>query len=186
MSDSEKKSLLSKKNEEWLKKVNELLESISPKDAEKTRELTEQFLKGEITGAELQGISAELLFEITEQAYLLFQRAKLHEAAIILTGLTLLDEKNAYYHTLLGAIFQKAGKLTEALAEYTLALEIDPNDVTSCVNRGEIYYQCGVEDAALKDFEKAIALDPSEKDLWANRARVLKKLLVKEMEEAKK
>ncbi|KAB2842398.1 tetratricopeptide repeat protein, partial [bacterium] len=88
-------------------------------------------------------------------------------------------------HTALGAIYQKQENYLDALAEYTVAIELDPEDTTAYVNRGEIYYMLGLEDEPLQDFESAIKLDPEGKDPWANRARFLKKQVMAELAEIK-
>ncbi len=168
------------KNNEWLAKFSAALEKISPEDAEKAAHLVERFIEGEITWAELQALPPSLLFQMAEFGYLQFQRGKLAEAETVFKGLSVLDHKRAYYHTVLGAIYQRMDKLGDALAEYTVAIEMDPKNIASYVNRGEIYYRCGYIDEPLEDFEKAIALDPQGKDPWANRARFLKNVVIQE------
>lgn len=178
--EQKKNPELWEKNNEWLAKFSAALEKITPAEAEKAIKLVERFIEGEITWAELQAVPPQLLFQMAEYGYLQFQRGKLAEAETIFKGLSVLDHKRAYYHTVLGAIYQKMDKLGDALAEYSVALEMDPKNLASYVNRGEIYYRCGYIDEPLEDFEKAIALDPQGKDPWANRARFLKNLILQE------
>ncbi len=169
-----------KKNNEWLEKFIGALENIKPEEAEKAVKLVERFIEGEITWAELQNVPPQLLFQMSEYGYLQFQRGKLAEAETIFKGLAVLDHRRAYYHIVLGAIYQRMDKLGDALAEYTVALELDEKSIPSYVNRGEIYYRCGYVEEPLEDFEKAILLDPQGKDPWANRARLLKNLVLQE------
>lgn len=169
-----------KQNNEWLSKFMKALEAITPEEADKAVKLVDRFLEGEITWAELQGVPPQILFQMAEYGYLQFQRGKLSEAETIFKGLSVLDHRKAYYHAVLGAIYQRMDKLGDALAEYTVALEMDPQNIASYVNRGEIYYRCGYIDEPLEDFDKAIALDTSGKDPWANRARFLKNLVIQE------
>lgn len=169
-----------KKNNEWLNKFIATLDSIKPEEAEKALKLVERFVEGEITWAELQALPPQTLFQMAEFGYMQFQRGKLKEAETIFKGLSVLDHKRTYYHSILGAIYQRMNKLADALAEYTVALEMDPQNIACYVNRGEIYYQCGYIDEPLEDFEKAILLDPQAKDPWANRARFLKNILIQE------
>lgn len=171
------------KNNEWLEKFNAVLANISPEEAEKAAKLVERFIEGEITWAELQRIPPQALFQMAEHGYLQFQRGKLKEAETVFKGLSVLDHKNSYYHTVLGAIYQKMDKLGDALAEYTVAIEMNDKDITAHVNRGEIYYRCGYVEEPLADFERAIKLDPQGKDAWANRARFLKNLILQEGEQ---
>jgi Flp pilus assembly protein TadD len=184
--ERQKNPELFKKNSEWLEKVNQILKNISSEDAERAVKLMERYIEGEITWAAVQGIPPELIGEITEYGYLQFQRGKLKEAETVFKGLAFLDHKNPYHHTILGAIYQRTDRWGEGLAEYSVALEMDPTDITPYVNRGEIYYRCGTPDQADADFQNAIRLDPQGKNPWANRARFLKNLIAQEKEEDKK
>ncbi len=174
-----------KKNNEWLDQLLSVLEDFSQEDVDKTVEKVEKFMLGELTWAELKGMPPQILFKMSEFGYLQFKRGNLKDAEIIFKGLSILDHRKAYFHTLLGAIHQRQDRWFDAIAEYTLALEIDPNDVTSYVNRGEILYRVGYYDEPLQDFEKAIALDPQGKNSWANRARALKNVILQELQENK-
>ena len=167
----------------FLNALGELLEKIDPKDSEKALHDLEEFIQGESTWAEVQGIPQQMLLDIAERGYLKFKSGRLKEAEILFKGLSALDHKTAYYHTALGAIYQKQENYLDALAEYTAAIEIDPEDVTAYVNRGEIYYLLGSDDLPMQDFESAIQLDPQGKDPWANRARFLKKQVLDERAE---
>jgi len=168
---------------DWLKSLNELLERIDPQDSEMALKDMEAFVDGDATWAEVQGLPQQMLFDMAEQAYLKFQGGRLKEAAEIFRGLTILDHTVAYFHTGLGAIYQKEEKYFDAVAEYTVAIELDPEDITAYVNRGEVYYRMGLQDQPLEDLEAAIKLDPEGKDPWANRARFLKNKISAEIAE---
>jgi tetratricopeptide (TPR) repeat protein len=167
----------------WLNALGELLDKIDPKDSEKALRDLEEFIQGDSTWAEVQGIPQQMLLDIAERGYLKFKSGRMKEAEILFKGLSALDHKTAYYHTALGAIYQKQENYLDALAEYTAAIELDPEDVTAYVNRGEIYYLLGSDDLPMQDFEAAIQLDPGAKDPWANRARFLKKQVLDERAE---
>jgi len=171
---------------EWMGVFNELMERIDPKDAQQALQDIEKFIEGDTTWAEVQGIPQQLLFDIAERGYLKFKSGRLKEAESLFRGLSMLDHKTAYFHTALGAIYQKQDNYLDALASYTVALELDPQDVTALVNRGEVYYLVGYVKEPLQDFEAAIQIDPSGKDPWANRARFLKKRLEAELAEEQK
>ena len=167
----------------WLSALGELLDKIDPKDSEKALKDLEEFINGDSTWAQVQGIPQQLLVDVAERGYLKFKSSRFKEAEILFKGLSILDHKTAYYHTALGAIYQKQENYLDALAEYTVAAELDPEDTTAYANRGEIYYLLGLEAEPLQDFESAIKLDPEGKDPWANRARFLKKQLLEEIAE---
>jgi tetratricopeptide (TPR) repeat protein len=166
---------------EWLGTLKELLDRLDPKDGEKALENMGAFVDGDMTWAQVQGIPQQMLVEIAERGYLKFKSGRFKEAEDLFKGLVLMDHRTAYYHTALGAIYQKQSNFFDALAEYTVALELDAQDITAYVNRGEVYYLMGLDEQPLKDLEEAIKLDPNKKDPWANRARVLKKQILEEM-----
>lgn len=173
----------SKPPAEWIKSLETLLERIDPKDTEQALQDMEAFVEGDATWAEVQGLPKQMLFDMAEQAYLKFRGGRLEEAKAIFHGLSLLDHTIAYFHTALGAIYQKEKNFFDALAQYTLALELDPQDITAYANRGEVYYMMDMPEDAIKDFDQANGLDNEKKDPWANRARFLKQKLIKELKE---
>jgi len=168
-------------NPTWLKALGEFLDKVDPKDSEKAVKDLESFIEGDATWAEVQGVPQQMLFDIAERGYLKFKSGRMKEAESIFRGLCLLDHKTGYYHTALGAIHQKQEKYFDALAEYTVAVELDPEDVTAFVNRGEIYYMLGLDEEPILDFDAAIKLDTTGKDPWANRARFLKKQILSDL-----
>ena len=168
-------------NTSVLKELDEKLEAITPEQEEKAKKLYERFLSGDLKWAELWDIHAQELSVLAEQGYLKFKRGKLDDAEMIFKGLSVLDDQNPYYHTMLGAVYQKQEKWGDALAEYTIAVELNPQDITAYVNRGEIYYKMGYLEEPLEDFEKAIALDDTEKNPWAIRAKHLKEIVLREI-----
>src|ERR687891_2161238 len=112
----------------WLNALGELLDKIDPKDSEKALRDLEEFIQGDSTWAEVQGIPQQMLLDIAERGYLKFKSGRMKEAEILFKGLSALDHKTAYYHTALGAIYQKQENYLDALAEYTAAIELDPED----------------------------------------------------------
>jgi tetratricopeptide (TPR) repeat protein len=165
----------------WFDTLSKLMDRIDPKDSERAFKGVEDFVEGDLTWAQVQGVPQQLLFDIAEKGYLKFKSNRYKEAEGIFKGLCMLDHKTAYYHTALGAIYQKQENYLDALAEYTVAIEMDSEDVTAYVNRGEVYYLLGLDEEPLQDFEAAIKLDPQGKDPWANRARFLLKQIRAEL-----
>lgn len=166
---------------EWIEAVKRVVAKINPKDCEQALKDMEAFFQGDAPWAEVQGIPKKMLFDIAEQAYLKFKGGRLDEAKVMFRGLCMMDHRVAYFHTGLGAIHQKEQQYFDALAEYTVAIELDPEDITAYANRGETYYLMGLWEKPLEDLDKAVALDPKGKDPWANRARFLKKKIEGEL-----
>ena len=63
-----------------------------------------------------------------------------------------LDRGNAHY---------KNHDYQSALADYSQAIELDPNYASAYINRGVVYAHLGKPDLALKDYDRAILLDPN-------------------------
>jgi len=53
------------------------------------------------------------------------------------------------------------GKYDDAIADYTKAIALNPNDATAYSNRGVAYGSKGAFDRAIADYTKAIALKPN-------------------------
>ena len=71
---------------------------------------------------------------------------------------TILVPQFAWPHLNRGLALSRCGRLTEALASYDRALELDPEFVEAWVDRGLAYLELGRPDQALLDLERAIAL----------------------------
>jgi len=61
---------------------------------------------------------------------------------------------------MLGTEYYKAGKFTEAIAQYTRALELKPDYDLAIINMANAYRRMGRDDAALAGYERYIAIDP--------------------------
>lgn len=156
------------------------LKTVSKEERDDIHKKFLRFIDGEITWSEMKGYPADMLREISKIAYFLFQKKSYKEAEVIFKGLSVIDHRNWYYHAALGAIYQKQKYYEQAIDEYTAALHIKEDEITSLTNRGESYFQLGLEDQALQDFDKAISLDASDKNPWARRAKLLKNKIKKD------
>jgi tetratricopeptide (TPR) repeat protein len=56
-----------------------------------------------------------------------------------------------------------------AIADYTQAIKLDPNDAKAYINRGLAYYNKSNYDRAIADFNQAIKLDPNDALAYNNR-----------------
>ncbi len=157
---------------------------IDPTPARRKRltELFMAFLEDKVSMAELKGISREDLFKLAEAGYVKFKHGRYEEAEKIYQALILLDHRNAYFHSVMGAIHQKLNRPIEAIMEYSQALRINKQDCSAYVNRGEIYLRHKNYKKAAQDFRNAIILDTAGKNLWSNRARSLVIALKRSME----
>ena len=148
---------------------------IDPTPARRKRliELFNKFLEDKISIAELKGIGRDKLYQLAEAGWIKFKHGRINEAQKIFQALILLDHRNAYFHSVMGAIHQKKQRPVEAIVEFSRAIQINLQDISSFVNRGEIYLRHKNFKKAAEDFKRAILLDMSGRNLWANRARSL-------------
>ena len=71
---------------------------------------------------------------------------------------------------------QKAGRLNQAVQQYTEVLEKHPHSAEALNWRGMAYDDLGEYDKALSDLTKAINISPNYADAYNNRGEVLRKL----------
>jgi tetratricopeptide (TPR) repeat protein len=106
----------------------------------------------------------------------LWQRQKELDRAQQEYGLALkyaLDEReSAQTHNNLGVLFSQLGRRNEAVAEFTIAININPYEQNSFLGRGMSEQQENKLDLALDDFTHAAQISPSPLALYW-RGRVL-------------
>jgi tetratricopeptide (TPR) repeat protein len=138
-----------------------------------TQENLEKFIMGEITWAELEGMSMEEAYAIADLGYTLFEQGRYDDAQTVYEGLVIGNPYDAYFHTMLGAIYAKKNMHEEAAEEYSIAIELDPKNISAYVNRGELLLQHGEFEYAMDDLKAAIDLDPKAENPSGIRARAL-------------
>ena len=72
-------------------------------------------------------------------------------------------------HIRRGSRYHDAGAYTEAVAEYTQAIALDPKNAAAYNNRGIAYRNLGKYAEAIADYDQAIALDPQDAVAYSNR-----------------
>ncbi|MEW6605861.1 MAG: tetratricopeptide repeat protein [bacterium] len=121
-----------------------------------------EFIRGEITLQELHQIHGDDLMDLARAGEMLFAQGQLDQAQIAFEGLTALNPHIGHFHTALGCIYFRQQKKDEALTEYSLAIEKNPNDIDAYANRGELRLTNGDIEGALNDLNQAISLDPQQ------------------------
>lgn len=147
-------------------KESDLRDTFSPDQVEK-------FIMGDATLGQLYGMTIEEAYSIAELGYTFVEQGRLKEAQTVFQGLVLSNPYDAYFHTMLGSIYQKMELIDGALEEYTIACALDPANLQGYVNRGELLIRKGNFEQAARDFKSAIDLDPNGVNASANRARAL-------------
>ena len=75
-----------------------------------------------------------------------------------------------YHHR--GSAFAEQGKYLEAIADYDIAIRLQPDYPDIYLDRGNSYYAMERHEHALKDYSEAIRLSPGYAEAFANRAAV--------------
>jgi len=132
-----------------------------------------KFILGEMTWGQLHGITMEEAYAMAELGYIQFEQGRYGEAQSIFEGLVITNPYDAYFHAMLGAIYARKDMQEEAAEEYTIAIELDPENISAYVNRAEILLQHGEFEIAMEDLRNAIKLDHKGEDPSGLRARAL-------------
>ncbi|HVS54082.1 MAG TPA: tetratricopeptide repeat protein [Opitutaceae bacterium] len=84
--------------------------------------------------------------------------------------------ENPRGHNNLGAYLLEAGRLDEARAQFTAALQLDPHYASAHYNLGKLLEQTGRDAEAAAAYESALHSDPKRADAHVNLGRVLDRL----------
>jgi tetratricopeptide (TPR) repeat protein len=103
------------------------------------QKLVLQWSQGRVTLKQIVGLSEEELYAISSQGYFLFLQGKTEASRVVFEGLVAIDPKNAYYYRALGAIYWRLKEPHKALKQFTYAIRVAPNEISSYVNRAEVY-----------------------------------------------
>ena len=138
-----------------------------------TEDRVKKWAKGEMTLAELDGISGPEMLEMAVTGFAMYEQGRYREAKVIFDGLAALDPKESYYRTALGAVYLAQDKLDEAHGEFDAAIKLNKEDIAAFVNRGEVRLRKGLILEAATDFKAAVDLDPENKDPLSLHAQTL-------------
>jgi Flp pilus assembly protein TadD len=134
------------------------------------------FARGELTWAEVEGMTFEEAKAIAQVGCDLAAAGRYEEARILFEGLVAGNPKDAASRAALGTVYQKLGRLQDAITEYSAALERDPSNPVALVNRGELYLRQG-ERQGFTDVANAVEADPHGDTSAGRRARALVKAI---------
>jgi tetratricopeptide (TPR) repeat protein len=158
-----------------LDELKKTLDQVDPEVLKEAQEKVKPFLEGDLSWLDLLDMTPEEKQKMAEFGYHQFQSGDLDKSEVIFKSLTIIEPENYYYHSMLGAIYQRKEMWPESVMEYSIAVNENPADIVSLVNRGEVYIQLEFYSRALEDLDLATSLDPEGKDPWGRRAVNLKK-----------
>lgn len=141
-----------------------------------TVEKLKAFSRGEATWAEVEGMTFEEAKAIAQVGCELAAAGRYDEARILFEGLVEGNPKDSASRAALGTVYQKLGRLQDAITEYSAALERDPRNPVALVNRGELYLKQG-QRQGFTDVANAVEADPQGQTTAGRRARALVKAI---------
>jgi Flp pilus assembly protein TadD len=150
-----------------------------------TKQKIQAFARGELTWAQLEGMTWERARAIAQMGCDLAMVGRYEEARTLFEGLVAGNPKDAACQAALGTVYQKLGRTEDAMAAYSLALQHDPLNAIALSNRGELKLKAGEADG-VSDLGRAVEADPQGTTAAGRRARaLLQALTVKTLEAAK-
>jgi tetratricopeptide (TPR) repeat protein len=132
------------------------------------------FLRGTKSFGELIGLTAREAYAISAFGHNFMEQNRFAEAEAIFTGLMVLAPKDPYHHVSLAALFQRQGLSREAVAEYGVALKLEPDNLDALLNRGELQLVLGRVKEGIEDLVKALKKSaPFDRSPRLQRARLM-------------
>ena len=141
-----------------------------------TKEKLKKFARGEMTWAEVEGMTFEEAKSIAQVGCDLAAIGRLEEARILFEGLVAGNPKDSASRAALGTVYQKLGRADEAMSEYSAALERDPENPVALANRGELRLRKGDREG-FTDLARAVHVDPNGETGAGRRAKALVKAI---------
>jgi len=128
--------------------------------------------QGARTLAEIAGFTFEEAQAIAEIGVDLAAAGRLEEARMLFEGMVEMNPKDAAARAALGTVYQKQGRLLEALTEYTTAIEMDSEQPIALANRGELRLRRS-DRGGMEDLVAATRSDPYGSTVGGRRAKAL-------------
>jgi Flp pilus assembly protein TadD len=143
-----------------------------------------QWSRGEISWAEVEGFTGKEAQEARQTACDLARRGQLKKASAIFEGLVAINPRDHSSRAALGTVYQKMGRIDEAVVAYDLAIATEGSDVVALANRGELRLKNGDVRGGLEDLSHAVEADPEGKTASAQRARAIATALIRDAAKA--
>jgi Flp pilus assembly protein TadD len=149
--------------------------SKTDQDNQMTEKL-QAFTRGEITWAEVEGMTFSEAKAIAQVGCDLAAAGRLDEARIIFEGLVVGNPKDSASHAALGTVYQKLGRIDDAVMEYSAAIRGDAKNPVALANRGELRLKTGDRNG-FTDLANAVEADPYGETAAGRRAKSLVKAI---------
>lgn len=158
--------------------MNKILKH-TPSNADQETEMKSKlkaFARGEMTWAEVEGMTFEEAKAIAQVGCDLAAAGRLDEARIIFEGLVVGNPKDSASCAALGTVYQKLGRIDDAVAQYSAAIANDARNPIALANRGELRLKAG-DRSGFTDLAHAVEADPHGETAAGRRARSLVKAI---------
>jgi Flp pilus assembly protein TadD len=129
-----------------------------------------RWARGEITWAQVEGFTSKQAGDFAKAGYDLARRGQYKKAAVIFEGLIAMNPYDHASRAALGAVYQRLGRVADAVREYDQAVAINGRNVVALANRGELRIQRGDVRGA-EDLRRAVEIDARLSTASAKRAR---------------
>ncbi|HYO63802.1 MAG TPA: tetratricopeptide repeat protein [Pyrinomonadaceae bacterium] len=136
-------------------------------------ELAARVARGEITLADLAGMSRKHLYDIAEVGFRLMNGGQVEQARAIYRGLVAAAPQDSVFHCHLGAAHLRLGDAESAIKEFDAALRLNRANVDALAGRGEARLSRREFADGITDLSAAIDLDREAKRPSTLRARAL-------------
>jgi tetratricopeptide (TPR) repeat protein len=133
-----------------------------------------KFLEGKKSFGELVGLTPREAYAISAFGHNFMEQLRFTQAEAIFKGLIVLTPKDPYHHVSLAALYQRMHRSPEAIAEYSVALKLEPGNLDALLNRGELYLLDGKVREGVADLVAALKKSaPGDRSGRLQRARLM-------------
>jgi len=136
-----------------------------------------KFLNGEITWAQVEGITEDQATRFMEVGTTYLATQRFDEAEKVFKCLADINPKDADAHALLASTYQAQERPAEAIAAFGEALKMNPKHLVALAARGELRMKEG-DRGGLDDLKRAAEIDPMGTTASGKRAAQLVRALV--------
>ena len=113
----------------------------------------QEWVNGNASLGAAAGWTADEIRLVSELGFALAEQGRHAEAITIFEGLIALAPATTYFEVALGALWLRENNPAQALPHLNAALDADPNDLPTRVNRGEVLLRLENYEAAKKDLK---------------------------------
>ncbi len=132
--------------------------------------------------AKQQGVDADRLIALEAQLSQLnslfghYQNGRFDDAEKLAESITTGFPKHPTAWKVLGAVFQRLGRISESVVAKEEAIKLAPNDAAAHNNLGNAFHELGRSDEALTSYNRALTLKPDYAEAYVNLGFAIKNL----------